>query len=959
MMSFTTSRCNNDRAAGAAARQVPGLNSHYLPPSPGYDGKFSFTNPEVERLLCGNSGDESKFEKKESEEAIPGGVVDVQEFEKADKEPCGFCLSHSHLSRLDVEMPESSFGWKMAERERLTNEGEMAHAARQGLKSQYAKLTEHVSRQKKKLDSLKQSKKAVVLADILQSEETMKGLQRTSRGHRDRIAAIKEELKSLPERAKQKKKDDSKKTRALRVAFNNVLDVAASLQKECHSHTLETCPYMVRVDGWGFAPSGEDFLHSSLRDFMNLGGRVNCRFVDTWAVGKTFDPVGFTNFCYTNCVGCRGAERKRDKRLAEAAAQRKALALAQKAEAEAKAAAVALKEKTGRLRADLSQERQRGKKLRAFLFQRNFNAIVGAFDICARKLGEMDEKFHLSQRALLQDMCANNKGSKTKRRILARKQAAYDAERSLFIMTTLRSYTPPDSAFDKRVVLPEELIERKVDAMRVNDEPNVCGCNSALCCHADGSSGLSQVEEKSDEDDGFTAVSYSKRRRSKPNSPDKKWSKNDKKWSKNDKCKLKKGLRALKTMEELEAKLESLGLSLISRNPAAVPTGRHYGWVCEKKYCSGSVGGCRSAYHHTSTTLCLHDILYMLGAEKAPCGRRCNCGEIDCGCRWRTDAKRGYILGTCERGAKPQSSSEKIVGPCSYLHVFEETGRDCIFINDKKALPVADALVAYELYLREEAAEKERKAAEPKPWSHEEALAAKARDQQRARLSGRTGQKCRSTARRTSSRSSGKRGGGYYRKTKDERNAGEKKVSDEVLKRRAAAKKKLADENARLQKHYADTKAKHARGEHLTNDERCLLRLPVAQSGNMFDNLSDTDEGDETEVKEPIVVPVRVRTQLMSWLYRAQARLEEERKRMEAEIMTRVSQLDEKDEQNDDWVVHVSVSSKKKARRRARGFRMSEHSSAVLLRTGGVRLSRAFDMVMDELRHADLKKFGR
>jgi len=942
MMSFTTSQCNKVHAAGAAAWRVSGLNSHYLGSSLAHDNKFSFSSPEVERLLCGNNGGVLEVEKKEGSVAVAA----VPEFEeKEDKEPCGFCLSHSHLSHLDVEMPDSSYGWEAAERKRLTGEGNAAYAAREDLKVQYVKLNEQVGRLKKKLASLKQSKQAAVLAEILESEGTVKAIKAKSREHKNRITAIKEELKSLPQRAKQRQTDNKKKTEARRAAFDNAMAAAVSLRKECHSHTLETCPYMVRVDGWGFAPPDDmDFLHSSLRDFMNLGGRVNCRFVDTWAVGKTFDPVGFTNFCYTNCVGCRGAERKRDKQLAEAAAQRKALALAQKAEAEAKAAAVALKEKTGRLRADLSQERQRGKKLRAFLFQRNFNAIVGAFDICTRKLGEMDEKFHLSQRALLQDMCANKKGSRTKRRILARKQAAYDAERSRFIMDTLRSYSPPDDALEQRVVLPEELIERKVAVMRVN-EPDVCGCNSDLCCHAGEPSGLLQVEEKSD-DKGFSVVSY-KKRRSKPKT-------SEKKWSRDDKRQLKKDLRALKTMAELEEKLESLGLSLIPRELDVVPTGRHYGWVCEKKYCLGLVGGCRSAYHHTSTTLCLHDILFMLGAEKAPCGRRCNCGEIDCGCRWRTDAKHGYILGTCARGTKPQNSSEKIVGPCSYLHVFKETGADCIFINDKKALPVANALVAFKLYLEEEAAERKRKAAEPKPWSHEEALAAAAKDRQRARLSGRTGQKCRSTARKTSSRSSGKRGGGYYRKTKDERNAGEKKVSDEVLRRRAAAKKKLADENARLQQHYADTKAKHARGEHLTDEERRLLRLPV--QSNMFDGLSDVEEEDVDE-KEPIVVPVRVRTQLMSWLHRAQDRLEEERKRVEAEIMARLSQPDEK--VDDDWVVHVSVSSKKKARRRARGFRMSEHSSAVLLRTGGVRLSRAFDMVMDELRGADLKKFGR
>ena len=86
---------------------------------------------------------------------------------------------------------------------------------------------------------------------------------------------------------------------------------------------------------------------------------------------------------------------------------------------------------------------------RTVLVGKLFNDVVGAFVLCACKLGEMDEKVHVSHRALLKDMNTNNKGAKTKRRILARKQAQYEKTRSRFILDTLKSHEPPEDVVKK------------------------------------------------------------------------------------------------------------------------------------------------------------------------------------------------------------------------------------------------------------------------------------------------------------------------------------------------------------------------------------------------------------------------------------------------------------------------------------------------------------------------------
>ena len=328
-------------------------------------------------------------------------------------------------------------------------------------------------------------------------------------------------------------------------------------------------------------------------------------------------------------------------------------------------------------------------------------------------------------------------------------------------------------------------------------------------------------------------------------------------------------LSKVRNLSDLNKVMSELGLSFAGCEPSNnVPCGRTYADPCQAVDCRGHKSGCFNLFHDRTTTICRHDTLWMLGSKSGPCDRRCNCGKLDCECRWRVHAKSRFVIAPCALGTKP-GPGEKVVGPCTYLHPFPELGRDTLRMFRKEpdgshveeALPVLLALGIYQRQRDEEAqkqrdeVQKQRKEAQKTPVGQKN----QSRPKRRPRKY------------RCNKQSDVEKGSIFdTRHAKVVRKKIENKSNistEKELYLRKKEEEKLAAQE-KLQQRFRELKAKHARGEHLTPDECTMIRVSFRNS--YYDDLSSTsDDEKEDEVEDdekvvedtvlPLFVVVRLR----------------------------------------------------------------------------------------------------
>lgn len=348
-------------------------------------------------------------------------------------------------------------------------------------------------------------------------------------------------------------------------------------------------------------------------------------------------------------------------------------------------------------------------------------------------------------------------------------------------------------------------------------------------------------------------------------------------------------LSKARNLSDLNKVMSELGLSFAGcETLKEAPCGRTYADLCQTPSCRGHKSGCFNQFHDKTTTICLHDIKRMLGAKSNPCQRRCNCGKLDCECRWRVHAQRRTVIAPCARGTKP-GPSEKVVGPCTYLHPFPELGCDNLLMfreepdgsHVEEALPV---LLALEIYQRQqdEEAQKQREEAQKTPVVQQN-------NQSRPKRRPRE-HRCNKQSDVEKGSIFDTRHAKVVRKKRDNKSdiSPEKKLylSKKEEERLAAQEK--------LQQRFRELKAKHARGEHLTPDECKIIRVSFHNSYYDLSSTSDDEEEDEVEddekVVEDTVLPLFVVVRLRALARAARqhvARQTEDLKRKLAEIADR------------------------------------------------------------------------
>ena len=374
-------------------------------------------------------------------------------------------------------------------------------------------------------------------------------------------------------------------------------------------------------------------------------------------------------------------------------------------------------------------------------------------------------------------------------------------------------------------------------------------------------------------------------------------------------------LSKVRTMYDLTNVMNKLNLSFadneLSNN---VPCGRTYADPCQTASCRGHQSGCFNLFHDRTTTICLHDIQWMLGAKSGPCERRCNCGKLDCECRWRVHAQRGFVIAPCARGTKP-GPSEKVVGPCTYLHPFAELGCDKLRMfreepdgsHVEEALPV---LLALEIYQRQQdkEAQKQREEAQKTPVVEQ-------KNQSRP--------KRRPRKYRCNKQSDVEKGSIFdtcHAKVVRKKLENKSNISPEKeLYLRKKEEEKLATQE-KLQQSFRELKAKHARGEHLTPDECTMIRVSFRNS--YYDDLSSTsddEEEDEVEddekVVEDTVLPLFVVVRLRALARAARQHVDKDQKDVARQMEDLERKLAEVADRDVTWYV---ASGGKRSKRRHR-----------------------------------------
>lgn len=337
-------------------------------------------------------------------------------------------------------------------------------------------------------------------------------------------------------------------------------------------------------------------------------------------------------------------------------------------------------------------------------------------------------------------------------------------------------------------------------------------------------------------------------------------------------------LSKARNLPDLNKVMSELGLSFANNKPSNnVPCGRTYTDPCQTASCLGHKSGCFNMFHDRTTTICRHDTLWMLGSKSGPCDRRCNCGKLDCECRWRVHAKSSFVIAPCARGTKP-GPSEKVVGPCTYLHPFPELGCDKLRMfreepdgsHVEEALPV---LLALEIYQRQqdEEAQKQREEAQKTPVVEQ-------KNQSRP--------KRRPREHRCNQQSYEERGSLFAIRHANVARNKSNISSEKELYLRKKEEERLASQE-KLQQRFRELKAKHARGEHLTPDECKMIRNSYY---NDLSLTSDDEEEDDEKVVEDTVLPLFVVVRLRALARAARqhvARQTEDLKRKLAEVAER------------------------------------------------------------------------
>ena len=418
------------------------------------------------------------------------------------------------------------------------------------------------------------------------------------------------------------------------------------------------------------------------------------------------------------------------------------------------------------------------------------------------------------------------------------------------------------------VVIPEEKLVREVEALVLSDD------DSSDDEKKDWTEVHRKTPKQNPKKNDWTEV-HRKTPKSKP--------KKLRHLTKNDTARLSKA----RNLSDLNKVMSELGLSFAGCETLKdAPCGRIYADPCQTPSCRGHQSGCFK-FHNRTTTICLHDIKRMLGAKSDPCALRCNCGKVDCECRWRVHAQSRTVIAPCARGTKP-GPCEKVVGPCTYLHPFAELGCDKLQMfreepdgsHVEEALPV---LLALEIYQRQqdEEEQKQREEAQKTPVEQKNQSRPKRRPREH----------------RYNKQSDVEKGSIFdtrHAKVVRKKLDNKSNISPEKeLYLRKNEEERLAAQE-KLQQRYRQLKEKHARGEHLTSDECKIIRVPFR---NSYDDLSSSsldeeedDVEDDEKVVEDTVLPLFVVVRLRALARAARqhvARQTEDLKRKLAEVAER------------------------------------------------------------------------